>query len=442
MINKVRKWWYNNETGGFNVRDKTVTKRMVQTYGGPSPDYNNCEICQFSEWLSRIDQHNTFQPHNCPTAKACADVCAKQGNDLWTNYHQDFRFSIGVDPSLDAPKGAVIFLNEPSAELWQVWNGRRCEQLMPRLRRQFAQACQIDVYSHMNVDWSKYDFCFFQNTGKYLPMVERPSIPIIMYCHDPWGDYQQVSDDMQTRLNHYRPSYLLTPYPSIWKTLYFIPNETTIRFYPQPEGTFFARPNLGAKKLDLLVIGTATMHHYTPRRELMTQVEPLKRQFKIEFSTNFGSNSWMHSGPVEYTGKEGLTRYLNKWSEYLGTAKYVTFGPCAGAAKEMLLMKYYECLGSGAIPIMPEVEDLKLLGVQPMIHYIPLSNVWQNNTKLEHYLRCHQDYHYIAENAVQWYQDNADTMLYTRFEDLIQEAISILGGYCNEFLHNAQEFVL
>ena len=422
MINHARQWWYNNEPGSLTIKDKTFTKQMVHTYGGPNPDFNGCEICQYSEWLSRVDQFYAYQPHSCPTSNACKELCEKQGSDLWTNYHQDFRFCITYNPNLSAPKCIAVFLNEKTAELWQVWNGHSCEQFMPRLRRQLS-TCQLDVRSSFNgIDWSLYDFAFFMNTGASLPLIDRPPMPIIMYGHDIWDDAQQISGEIQMRLNHYRPSYLLTPYPTVWKTQFHIPNETTVKFYPQFDGTFFARPNLGSKKLDLLVIGTATMHHYTPRRELMAQIAPLKASFKIEFSTNFGSNSWKHNGPVEYNGKEGLTRYLNKWSEYLGTAIYVAFGPCAGAAKEMLLMKYYECLGSGAIPIMPEVEDLKLLGVQPMIHYIPLSHVWQNNDRLDYYLRHHQDYHYIAENAVQWYKGCADTMLYGWFEDLVQEA--------------------
>lgn len=423
MINRVRQWWYNNEPGSLTIKDKTFTKQLVHTYGGPNPEFNGCEICQWSEWLSRVDQFYAYHPHNCPTSKVCKELCEKQGNDLWTNVHQDFRFSIGCDPTLNVPKGVAVFMNEITAELWQVWNGRRCEQLMPRLRRQFAQACMIDVYPSMyGIDWEKYDFLFLMNIGVNLPFVDQPPIPIIMYAHDIWDQAQQISGEFQMRLNHYHPEYLLTPYPTVWTQQFKISDGTQMRFYPQFDGTFFARPNLGAKALDLLVIGFTGMHHYTPRLEFMQQVGPLQCQFNIGFSTNFGSNSWTHSGPVEFVGTEGKTRYLNKYSEHLGTAAYVAFGPCAGAAKEMLLMKYYECLGSGAIPILPEVEDLKLLGVQPMIHYIPLSHVWQNNGRLAYYLSHYQDYHYIAENAVLWYKGCADTMLYDWFEDLVREA--------------------
>ena len=82
--------------------------------------------------------------------------------------------------------------------------------------------------------------------------------------------------------------------------------------------------------------------------------------------------------------------------------------------------KYYEALGSGAIPIFPEVPDLKLLGIKPFEHYIPLSEVEGDNEKLAFYLDHYQEYKHIAESAVNWYRQNSDKMLFEGFEEVVR----------------------
>jgi len=85
----------------------------------------------------------------------------------------------------------------------------------------------------------------------------------------------------------------------------------------------------------------------------------------------------------------------------------------------MLVSKYYEVLGSGAIPIFPEVPDLKLLGIKPFEHYIPLSEIEGDNNKLAHFLSHYDDFRYIADKAVKWYKEASNKMIFENFEELI-----------------------
>lgn len=424
LAKEVHDFWFNNEPGAFDFGFYSATRAQIDTYGGPNPDLAGCEHCQKMEWRARLMQVLIRDPaHDCDLSPLRKELCAKQGDDRWTPWHRDFRFAQGCDPKVKAPKGAVIFLDERTAELWQVWNGRRCEQLMPRLRKQFARAAQIDVYpSFEGIDWDKYDFWFFMNTGRSVPLIERPHIPLIMYAHDPWGKgFQEVID-------HYCPQYLLTPYPATWRRMFKFTGETGMVFYPQPEGTFFARPNLDEdkKEYDLLVIGALKPDHlYAPRQALNAQIRamPGLDRYRVGFSHHFGSNSWKHEGPVDFvTGRGERVRYLNAWSAFLGTARFVIFGPCAEKANDMLLMKYYECLGSGAVPIMPAITDLHRLGVRPYEHYVPFERVDGRNDELEAMLENPWAWSRIAENAVTWYQENADALLYNRFENLVLSA--------------------
>lgn len=85
-------------------------------------------------------------------------------------------------------------------------------------------------------------------------------------------------------------------------------------------------------------------------------------------------------------------------------------------------MKYYELLGSGAIPFLPECPDLARLGIEPGVHYIPLSEIEGDNERAVHYLDNYVHHHHIAVNAVAWHRENADSMLFDGFEKLIMEA--------------------
>ena len=111
---------------------------------------------------------------------------------------------------------------------------------------------------------------------------------------------------------------------------------------------------------------------------------------------------------------------MNRWIEYIGRAKYVIFGP-VNVDPKIVLRKHGECLASGAIPIMPESPDLKYLKIEPMVHYIPLTSVWRQNGSLDSFLGQHDKFKKIAQNAVEWHNENADRLLFGKFEDLVQE---------------------
>jgi len=264
------------------------------------------------------------------------------------------------------------------------------------LHKQLRGNSLIDLIENPDKeDWSKYNFAFMYNTGsnrRFKPL----NVPKILFCHDFWPPkpYQWVID-------WYQPDIILTTYPTQWKQYFKIPRHTKIVFYPMFSSMEFTRPNLGKKDIDLLVIGSTKGHAYKKRRELNKQIKKLK-DYKIEFS-NLPANKAekTHAG----------------WSEYLGTAKYVIFGE---HKYPILLGKYYEALGSGAIPIFPEVPDLELLGLKAWEHYIPL-HIMEYTTHFELLLDNHETNKYISENAVNWYKENCDKMLFDDFKKMIEE---------------------
>lgn len=409
LIEKVRYFWYSNIPGEFDLDGEKISRREIFVYGGPNPRFT-CPICQKSEWLSRIRQKNLFITHSCFEAEKCKTLCSKQGDELWTNLHQNFDFSIGCDPELLAPKCLSVTFQKIKNILKPT-----CNYGILVSYRQGVYACQIDVVDRpINIDWRRYDFLMVVNQG-FVPKFPRPPIPVILYCHDFWPK----EDGYQWVIDWLKPDVIWTPYPTQWKEYFKLPPQTKIVFRPFFESTFFTRPNLNNKKLDLLVIGATASSVYGPRISLTKQISQLPSRYKIEFSQSLGYvANW--PGPVEFLdpiSKKPL-RYLNKWSEYLSSAKYVIFGKMR---YPILVGKYYETLGSGAIPIFPEVPDLKLLGVKPFKHYIPLSEVEGNNHRLIYFLNRYEDFKYIAENAVKWYKSVSDKMLFSDYEDLIKE---------------------
>lgn len=429
---RFREFWYNNVPGAFRVGRHSITRRQIQVYGGPSPTFSRCETCQESEWLSRVFQKN-FSPasHKCATSTACRGLCSKQGDELWTHYHQNFYHAVGIDPTLDAPKCLCLF-RTGSMRLYPRYFKISCDQWMINLRRQLAQACQIEVVKTLEgMQLEDYDFLFTANDGaKFEELQRRIPIPIVMYGHDMWkGKHQEV-------LNTVKPEFLLTPFPTSWRKNFRIPRSTKVVFYPLSASQFFTRPDLSRKKpIRLLVIGVASGARdgiYAPRIELSEQLVELKGQlansgkkFHIVHSHLAGCLRSAWDGPTRRDGKNEAINYLNMWSKYLGSADFVIFGGCgrdsAGrSAKDMLLIKYYECLGSGAIPIVPVVPDLKRLGLKPMVHYIPLSTVWKKNERLVDILSQPQKFRHIAKAAVKWHKQNADRLLFDGFENLIQ----------------------
>lgn len=411
----MRRFWYNNEPGPFMLDGKPITRKQIQTYGGPAPSLDACPTCQSAEWLSRVYQQNLFQDHACPanTKTQCAALCVKQGNDLWTQYHQNFWYAVGCDPGLNAPR-ACLFLDY-SAGYKRYWT-HNCGFWMISLRRQMAQVGMLETCQRTDeIDWERYDWLWTMGSG--FCWAERPPLPIVMVGFDAnHGNTQQMLDLLE-------PDIFLTSYPTTYRENFNIPDKTRVVFGTRTTASFFARSNLDRKELDLLVVGA--LHHtiYTHRRELAEQIEPLAKRYKVGFSHRFGWVDSKHCGPVQYQDDEGTVNYLNKWFEFLSSARYVTFGHPAGICKEYIHNKVYEILGSGAIPILPEVKDFKLLGIEPMVHYIPLSQIWKDNNRLEELLNNYDKYKYIAENAVKWHQENVDRMLFTDFENLIHELL-------------------
>ena len=417
-------WWYATKDDNFVFEDIVVPRDYVIPYGGPDPSFD-CPACQKSEFVSRVVQKNKFIRHLCQTAQRCQALCAKQGNDLWTNLHRNHLFAVGYNEAFPVPKCLFYLSKEKVATLWQIFHSSKCEWHMHNIKAQLALTCEITVATQLeDHDWNKYDFVFAMNTGHTMPLVDKPPIPFLLYCHDMWGrGFQEV-------LTHYQPECLLTPYPTPWIERYDIPEDTVVWHYLPLAGTFYTRPNLGEKALDLLATGTCESALYTPRLAYYNQLEPLKCEYKVEFSRAIGHSSNRWEGPLVRTVQGQKIAYMNKWSEYLGTAKYVTFGPCTEPwASEFFLMKYGECLGSGAIPIMPTIKDLAPVGILPMVHYIPVDVVWENNDAMRYLLNNYSAHKYIAENAVAWYKENADNLIYSRFSDLVQR-IKLDNYFC------------
>ncbi len=408
---RMRRFWYNNEPGPFMLGKNPITRQQIQIYGGPAPSLDDCPTCQGLEWLSRIRQENLFQDHTCPTGikQDCRDLCQKQGDDLWTIYHQNFWYAEGCDPELDAPR-ALLFLDYARMHT-RYWTPN-CDAWMNDLRRALAQVGTLETKQPgQDIDWGRYDWVWMVAKGYCFR--ERPPLPIVMFGGDTnHGNIQEMLD--------LEPDVLWTPYPSAWGDNFRFPDRTKIVFTGcKAVSSFYTRPNLDDKKYDLLVIGATAHHIYEHRKKLTAQIKPLAKKYTIRFHQRFGWVCDHHPGPVQYKEGEGIVNYLNKWSELLSSARYVIFGPTAGVTKEYMTIKVYECLGSGAIPILPEVKDFKLLGIEPMVHYIPLSQVWQNNARLEELLNSYDEYKYIAKNAIQWHRENVDRMLFTDFENLI-----------------------
>ena len=419
LVERARYFWYSNIPGNFNLNGEEITRKEIFLYGGPNPKFT-CPICQKSEWLSRVRQKDLFVYHSCPQAKECKILCSRQGDELWTNLHQNFDFSIGCDTKLPVPKCLLIMPQDKNSAVkthYERFLNPGCDQWMLVLRRKLAFSCQVDiVHSPHGIRWQDYDFVLTQNIGKNIKF-PRPPIPVIMYGHDFWP---LEDKGFQWMIDWLKPDVLLTPYPTQWQQYFKLPVNTKVVFYPFFDSLFFARPNLGNKKFDLLVIGAIASAIYGRRAVLDEQLLELKNKYKIEFSHRAGMFSAAWKGPTHYIDSvnNAPVYYLNKWSEHLGSARYVIFGKMNFSA---LVGKYYEALGSGAIPIFPEVPDLKLLGIKPLEHYIPLSEIEGNNEKLDYYLSHYDDFKYIAQNAVNWYKKVSDKIIFNDFEDLIRE---------------------
>ncbi len=433
LISQARSFWYNNVPGAFSLNGFSISRGKIRVHGGPAADIT-CSACQEMEWKSRIAQKDLFEEHSCeydeapPYPYSPKLRCVYQGDDMWAHYHQDFSFSIGCDSQLDAPRCLYLFPTsdplEPVLEYARFVNARNCDFVALVRKRQIAQAAQVECHGR------SYSGEFDYALVAHMPGVtecDRPDMPVILSTYDP------VS--AQAAVDYLQPEYLLTPCPAEQlRYLAKLPAKTEIVYWPQAASSFFTRPNLGEKKYDLIATGTldgavhtARSSQYWPRAVFNHQLTSLADRYKIEFFNGWGSWPPYHPGPtrtVDWDGKIDVTvsyHYLNMYSDVLGSARYVAFAPIAGTENtQIVLAKHYECLGSGAIPIFPDSPDRKYLGIEPYVHYIPFSEIDGNNKAVEHYLSNYADYRHIAVNAVAWYKENVDRMIFDEYEDFIR----------------------
>lgn len=412
LVKAVRKFWHSNILGQFDFGGEKIARYEIFLYGGPNPKFS-CPICQKSEWLSRVRQKNLFASHSCQSAKECEILCGRQGNELWTHIHQNFDFSAGCDSELPSPKCLAVIHREKES-----FFAPSCDIFVLIFRRQLSFVCQVDVVERpVKINWPNYDFLLIVNDGS-IRKFPRPAIPVVMIGYDYWP----IKDKGRQRaIDWLKPDIFLTPDPTPWKENFKMPPETKVVFYPLFDSLFFARPQLAKKELDLLVLGATTSSSvYQPRIVLNKQISRLSASYKIEFSHSAGDGNVSRKGAIlrEDSRTGSAIRFLNKWSEYLSSARYAIFGRMKYPG---FAIKHYEILGSGAVPIFPETPDFKYLGIKPFEHYIPLSEVEGNNEKLSYYLDNYDKYKRIARNAVNWYKENSDRMIFRDFEETIRE---------------------
>lgn len=414
LVERARKFWYGNVPGEFDLEGEKITRKDIFNYGGPDPKFT-CPVCQKSEWLSRVRQKDLFISHDCQTSKECKVLCSRQGDESWANIHQNFNFSIGIDKELSAPRCLFIDYNPKRNFLTP-----HCDNWILTFRRRLAYAFQMNVVNEVvDINWSDYDFLFVINNGNNKRF-KRPPLPVIMYGHDSWP-----LDDkgFQWMIDWLKPNLFMTPDPTLWSKIVKLPLNTSTAFYPLFESEFFIRPNLGEKETNLLVVGgIVSGSFYEPRAILSKQIEKITDKYNIKFSHSVGARHVFKHGPTIRKDEDGGLdiRFLNKWSEFLGTAKYVVFGRMQ---YQGIAFKHFETLGSGAIPIFPELEDFKYLGIKPFEHYIPLSEIEGNNERLSYFLDHYDEFKHIAKNAVDWYKRVSDKMMFNDFEDAIKEVV-------------------
>lgn len=444
LVSQVRSFWYNNVPGTFSVGGFEVSRDKIYTHGGPATDIA-CPICQEVEWKSRIAQRDLFEEHpGCmyggthqrepwaqpPLWEQIQMRCAWQADEMWTHYQQDFSFSIGCDSQLNAPKCLYLFPTSdplpPILDYARFVMARNCDFVALVRKRQMAIAGQVEVHGK---DYSgQFDYALVRHTPGAIDYV-RPDMPVVLVTYDPVAG--------QPAVDYLQPEYLLTPCPSEQQRYLKLPAKTEVVLWPQAASSFFTRSNLGEKKYDLITTGTldgathdSRTSQYWPRAVLNNQLVSLVDRYKIEFFNGWGSWPPYHPGPSrtpDWDGKINTAvsyHYLNMYSDVLGSARYVAFAPISGVQDaedtQLILAKHYECLGSGAIPIFPDSPDRKYIGIEPYVHYIPFSEIDGNNKAVKHYLDNYADYRYIAVNAVAWYKENVDRMIFDEYEDFIR----------------------
>lgn len=407
LLHRAREFWYNNTPGSMSVSGLEISRANMQTFGGPAVDLKRCEACQSSEWVSRVAQANRFEPHVCDTAEVAELRCSRQGDDLWPHWHQDFTYGFMVTPGLGAPACAFL-LGESEKQRMLL---RSCDQSIINLRRSLAQSCQTDMIVGPSVDWSKYDFALaICRPGLRF---NRPDIPLVLYGHDLW----KRSNELQAVIQNLQPDYFLTPFPTSWRSKYKFPAHTKIRFYCLAASSFLTKTNLGAKSKNLILTGTTGGAIYRPRKILLDYVEANASEKQTTLWRNVGHIRNEHTGPA----RDGDRRYLTHFSALLGGHQYAAFGEIDDEIQPVF-NKHWEYLGSGAVPIFPVSPDFSYLGIEEMVHYIPLRTFLSGGADFFRHLFSHYpEYKPIAINAAAWYKENADRMLFSGFESFVAE---------------------
>lgn len=417
LVKEVRTFWYCNNDSAFRLDEYEITRRDIFIHGGPD-QLIKCLECQKHEWLSRIKGKFLFHEHLCADVDSTRELCKRQESDLWTHLHQNFNFALGCDNSLPAPRCLLIAPDqEVGGFLYKNILKRKLDFFLLVLKRQLAVSCQFDVVKlPIDIDWNNYDFVFTFNIGANQ-YYQRPPVPSVLFCHDFYSPdekyYQRVLDWLE-------PDVVLTAYMYEWKKRFRFSKKTKIMPYFYSSSLFFARPKLEKKEIDLLVLGPIDHPLYKPRRELDKQIRNLPLKYSVEYNYLFGVDIVKSEGPCIITDKNNIPRVraLNKWSEYLSRARYAIFG---GMGYDMMVAKYFETVASGAISILPNASELERYNLRPFVHYIPLSSVFGHNDKLIFLLENYDQYKYIAENAVHWYQQISDNKLFSDFEGVVRE---------------------
>lgn len=406
LMARAREFQFSDDSAILDVSGHKVTRADIHRIGGPDPGLA-CPACQEMSWLSRLTGSDCWQEHGgCQEARV---LSGKVGEE-WSHLRQNFLYAAHTNPGEKyiVPKAIMV---QPKKGM-QFMNSRNNDPHTQVFLRQMAQVCVYDVIGPDQAhDRNRYDFAYVINNGE---PVNDPGVPMIMYGHDLW----KRRDQRQALIDALEPEIIWTPFYASWEKYFRIPASTELRFRPVPASRFFARPDLVHKDCDLLSVGAFASPIYAPRKALAGSLRVLDKNYTVRYHHAAGASRSKATGR-----NDGATPYGSAWSAFLSRARFVIFGPIA-EEPQPVFFKFYEALGSGAIPIMPNAPDLDRLGVEEWKHYIPLKAVWTESRGLdESAIRALLDRYEvdIANRAVLWYQENADPLLFGGIGDIVRD---------------------